>query len=61
MGKVSIEGGSSHTEVTKEFAEKRKLKKVSVRVPVIGFGSPAVEVGVVNEVPSRPVERGASR
>jgi hypothetical protein len=44
---LAFDSGRSHTVVTKEFAESRKLKKVGSGVPVIGFGSPDVEVGDV--------------
>jgi hypothetical protein len=55
MGKEEVgfafDGGSSHIMVTREIAERRKLKKIGSGVPVIGFGSPDVEIGDVYEVP----------
>jgi hypothetical protein len=55
MGKVEVgltlDGGSRHTVVTKEFVNRRKLKNLGGRVPVIGFASPYVGMGAVYEVP----------
>ncbi len=53
MGKVEVgltfDGGSRHTVVTKKFVNRRKLKKLGGRVPVIGFASPYVGMGAVYE------------
>jgi hypothetical protein len=46
---------------TREFAERRKLEKVGDGVPVIGFGSPVVEVGDVYEVPLKASSKGGGQ
>jgi hypothetical protein len=38
---------------TKEYVARKKLRKVSFTVPVIGFGSPKPEMGELYEVPLR--------
>jgi hypothetical protein len=48
---LSFDGGSNHSVITKEYAAKKKLKKVSFTVPVIGFGRPEAEMGELYEVP----------
>jgi hypothetical protein len=55
MGKMEVglvfDGGSNPTVVTKEYAERRRLKKISIVIPVIGFCSPDVEIGNLFKVP----------
>jgi hypothetical protein len=57
MGKsevgLAFDGGNNQSAVTKEYAARRKLKKVGFTVPVIGFGSPEPEMGELFEVPLR--------
>jgi hypothetical protein len=54
MGKTEVglafDGGSNHSIITKEYAARKKLKKVGFTVPVIGFGSPEAEMGELYEV-----------
>jgi hypothetical protein len=57
MGKTEVGlafgGGSNQSVITKEYAARKKLKKVSFTIPVISFGSPEPEVGELYEVPLR--------
>jgi hypothetical protein len=57
MGKTEVglafNGGSNQSVITKEYAERKKLKKVGFKVPVIGFSSPEPEMGELYEVPLR--------
>jgi hypothetical protein len=57
MGKAEVglafDGGSNQSFVTKEYASRKKLKKVGFTVPVIGFGSPEPVMGELYEVPLR--------
>jgi hypothetical protein len=57
MGKSEIglafDGGSNQSAITKEYAARKKLRKVGFTVPVIGFGSPKPEMGELYEVPLR--------
>ncbi len=57
MGRSEIglvfDGGSNQSAITKEYAARKKLRKVGFTVPVIGFGSPKPEMGELYEVPLR--------
>jgi hypothetical protein len=57
MGKTEVglafDGGSNQSFATMEYASKKRLKKVGVAVPVIGFGSPEPVMGELYEVPLR--------
>ncbi len=57
MGKTEVglmfDGSSNQSVITKEYAARKKLKKVGFTVPVIGFGSPEPEMGELYEVPLR--------
>ncbi len=50
---LAFDGGSNQSFVTMEYAGRKKLKKVGVAVPVIGFGSPEPVMGELYEVPLR--------
>jgi hypothetical protein len=47
---LALDGGSSHTVVTKEYTKRKKLKKIGSQFPVISFCSPDVEIGDLYEV-----------
>ncbi len=55
MGKTEVglafDGGSNQSFVTKEYASRKKQKKVGFTVPVIGFGSLEPVMGELYEVP----------
>jgi hypothetical protein len=57
MGKTEVglafDGSSNQSVVTKEYASRKKLRKVGFTVPVIGFGGPEPEMGELYEVPLR--------
>jgi hypothetical protein len=63
MGKMEVglvfDGGSNPTVVTKEYAERRRLKKISTGIPVIGFreSSPDVEIGNLYKVPLKASDK----
>ncbi len=48
---LAFDGGSNQSVITKEYAARKKLKKVGFTVLVIGFGSPEPEMGELYEVP----------
>jgi hypothetical protein len=58
LGKVDVslafDSGSNNTVVTKEYAEKRKLKKIGSGFSVIFFDSPELEMGNLYEVLPKP-------
>ncbi len=62
MGKVEVglafNGSSNHYIITKEYVARRKLKKVSATILVIGFGSPEAKVGELYEVPHKARGKG---
>jgi hypothetical protein len=41
------------TIVTKEYAKRKKLKKLGSNIPVVSFGSPDTKMGDLYEVPLR--------
>jgi hypothetical protein len=45
-----FDDSSNQSIITKEFTARKKLRKVGVTVPVIGFGSPVAEMGKMYEV-----------
>jgi hypothetical protein len=50
---LAFDGSSNQSVITREYAERKKLKKVSFKVPVIGFSGPELEMGELYEVPLR--------
>jgi hypothetical protein len=50
---LAFDGGSNQSFITVEYASKKRLKKVGVAVPVIGFGSPEPVMGEMYEIPLR--------
>ncbi len=57
MGKsevgLAFDGGRNQSAISKEYAARKKLKKVGFTVPVNGFGNPEPEMGELYEVPPR--------
>jgi hypothetical protein len=55
MGKsevgLAFDGGSDQSAITKEYAARKKLKKVGFILPFIGFGSPEPEMGSCTRSP----------
>jgi hypothetical protein len=49
----AFDSSSNQSVITKEFIARKKLKKVGITVPVIGFGSLKPEMGKMLEVPLR--------